>query len=158
RRLRADLLSPDHRSFGAARHRGRVLDQRQFPRPHDRAHRSAPSRPSHGRFRWLRWRRDGKFRRGGLLLHGPLPVGSSHTRKPGTGGLPALARDAGSVARDYLQGISMTISREDQVLERIAKVRKRRPRLKEEVVTLAHGAGGKSSAALVDSVFLDAFR
>ncbi|MBO0819830.1 MAG: hydrogenase expression/formation protein HypE [Nocardiopsaceae bacterium] len=52
----------------------------------------------------------------------------------------------------------MTISREDQVLERIAKVRKRRPRLKEEVVTLAHGAGGKSSAALVDSVFLDAFR
>ena len=52
----------------------------------------------------------------------------------------------------------MTISREDQVLERIATVRKRRPRLKEQVVTLAHGAGGKSSAALVDSVFLDAFR
>lgn len=52
----------------------------------------------------------------------------------------------------------MTISREDQVLERIATARKRRPRLKEKVVTLAHGAGGKSSAALVDSVFLDAFR
>ncbi|MCW2596137.1 MAG: hydrogenase expression/formation protein HypE, partial [Jatrophihabitans sp.] len=49
-------------------------------------------------------------------------------------------------------------SREDRVLERITSFRKRRPRLLEEVVTLAHGAGGKSSAALVDSVFLEAFR
>ena len=31
------------------------------------------------------------------------------------------------------------------------------PRLTDEVVTLAHGAGGKASAALVDAVFLDAF-
>jgi hydrogenase expression/formation protein HypE len=50
------------------------------------------------------------------------------------------------------------VSREEQVLERIAAMRKRRPRLTDEVVTLAHGAGGKSSAALVDAVFLDAFR
>ena len=49
-------------------------------------------------------------------------------------------------------------SREDRVLERITSFRKRRPRLLEDVVTLAHGAGGKSSAALVDSVFLEAFR
>ncbi len=48
--------------------------------------------------------------------------------------------------------------REDRVLERIDKFRQRRPRLLEDVVTLAHGAGGKSSAALVDSVFLEAFR
>lgn len=47
---------------------------------------------------------------------------------------------------------------EDQVLERIKAFRKRRPRLIDEVVTLAHGAGGKSSAALVDAVFLEAFR
>jgi hydrogenase expression/formation protein HypE len=52
----------------------------------------------------------------------------------------------------------MTVSREEQVLERIAATRKRRPRLTDEVVTLAHGAGGKSSAALVDAVFLEAFR
>jgi hydrogenase expression/formation protein HypE len=52
----------------------------------------------------------------------------------------------------------MTISREEQVLERIAAMRKRRPRLTDEVVTLAHGAGGKSSAALVSAVFLEAFR
>ena len=50
------------------------------------------------------------------------------------------------------------MSIEEQVIERITAMRKRRPRLLDEVVTLAHGAGGKSSAALVDSVFLDAFR
>jgi hydrogenase expression/formation protein HypE len=50
-----------------------------------------------------------------------------------------------------------TEDREDLVLERIKVFRKRRPRLLEEIVTLAHGAGGKSSAALVDAVFLDAF-
>lgn len=48
--------------------------------------------------------------------------------------------------------------REDRVLDRIASFRKRRPRLLEDVVTLAHGAGGKSSAALVDAVFVDALR
>jgi hydrogenase expression/formation protein HypE len=50
------------------------------------------------------------------------------------------------------------MGREDRVLERIAAFRKRRPRLIDEVITLAHGAGGKSSAALVDAVFLEAFR
>ncbi|WP_081809058.1 hydrogenase expression/formation protein HypE [Mycobacterium sp. URHB0044] len=48
--------------------------------------------------------------------------------------------------------------REDRVLNRIDEFRQRRPRLLDDVVTLAHGAGGKSSAALVDSVFLEAFR
>lgn len=48
--------------------------------------------------------------------------------------------------------------RELQVLSRIEAFRQRRPRLLEEVVTLAHGAGGKSSAALTDAVFLEAFR
>lgn len=47
---------------------------------------------------------------------------------------------------------------EEEVLRRIDSFRRRRPRLLDEVVTLAHGAGGKASAALVDSVFLDAFR
>jgi len=51
-----------------------------------------------------------------------------------------------------------TTDREDRVLERIDKFRQRRPRLLDDVVTLAHGAGGKSSAALVDAVFLEAFR
>lgn len=49
-------------------------------------------------------------------------------------------------------------SREDEVNDRIDAFRRRRPRLIDKVITLAHGAGGKSSAALVDSVFAEAFR
>ena len=49
-------------------------------------------------------------------------------------------------------------SREDIVLERIEAFRRRRPRLKDEFVNSAHGAGGKASAALIDAVFLEAFR
>jgi hydrogenase expression/formation protein HypE len=48
--------------------------------------------------------------------------------------------------------------REGEVIERIGTFRKRRPRLRDTVVTLAHGAGGKASAALVDAVFVEAFR
>lgn len=47
--------------------------------------------------------------------------------------------------------------REESVFERIEAFRRRKPRLKDEVVTLAHGAGGKASAALLDAVFLPAF-
>lgn len=47
---------------------------------------------------------------------------------------------------------------EGEVIERIESFRKRRPRLVDDHVTLAHGAGGKASAALVDAVFLEAFR
>jgi hydrogenase expression/formation protein HypE len=47
--------------------------------------------------------------------------------------------------------------REEAVFERIEAFRRRRPRLQDEVVTLAHGAGGKASAALLDAVFLPAF-
>ncbi len=43
---------------------------------------------------------------------------------------------------------------EAEVFERIETFRRRRPRLLDEVVTLAHGAGGKASAALLDAVFL----
>ena len=49
-------------------------------------------------------------------------------------------------------------AREAAVLDRIEAFRRRRPRLTDDVVTLAHGAGGKASAALVDAVFLDALR
>ena len=47
--------------------------------------------------------------------------------------------------------------REAVVLDRIEAFRRRRPRLTDEVVTLAHGAGGKASAALIDAVFVEAF-
>jgi hydrogenase expression/formation protein HypE len=46
---------------------------------------------------------------------------------------------------------------EAEVLSRIEAVRSRRPRLRDQTVTLAHGAGGKASAALIDAVFIEAF-
>ena len=52
---------------------------------------------------------------------------------------------------------SPATGREAKVFERIEAFRRRRPRLLDEVVTLAHGAGGKASAALLDAVFLPAF-
>jgi hydrogenase expression/formation protein HypE len=45
---------------------------------------------------------------------------------------------------------------EAAVFGRIEAFRRRRPRLLDEVVTLAHGAGGKASAALLEAVFLPA--
>jgi len=47
--------------------------------------------------------------------------------------------------------------REAAVLDRIEAFRRRRPTLKDDVVTLAHGAGGKASAALVGDVCVSAF-
>jgi hydrogenase expression/formation protein HypE len=47
--------------------------------------------------------------------------------------------------------------REAAVFERIEAFRRRKPRLLDEVVTRAHGAGGKASAALLEAVFLPAF-
>jgi hydrogenase expression/formation protein HypE len=46
---------------------------------------------------------------------------------------------------------------EADALDRIDAARARRVKLTDEVVTLAHGAGGKASAALVEAVFLEAF-
>ena len=47
--------------------------------------------------------------------------------------------------------------REQQVLDRIDRARKRRPRVREERITMSHGSGGKATRTLVEAVFLDAF-
>jgi hydrogenase expression/formation protein HypE len=49
-------------------------------------------------------------------------------------------------------------SREQQVLDRIDRARRRRPKVREERVTMSHGAGGKATHTLIEAVFLDAFR
>ncbi|GLW64912.1 hydrogenase expression/formation protein HypE [Actinomadura rubrobrunea] len=49
------------------------------------------------------------------------------------------------------------LSREEQVLERIERVR-RRPRVRESHITLAHGAGGKATQTLVEALFVERFR
>jgi hydrogenase expression/formation protein HypE len=48
--------------------------------------------------------------------------------------------------------------REELVLERIDRARRARPRVKEERITMSHGAGGKATQTLIEAVFLDAFR
>ena len=48
--------------------------------------------------------------------------------------------------------------REELVLERIDRARRARPRVKEDRVTMSHGAGGKATQTLIEAVFLDAFR
>ena len=49
-------------------------------------------------------------------------------------------------------------SREEEVLDRIERARARKPRVKEERITLAHGSGGKATHTLVEAIFLDQFR
>nr|WP_246576721.1 hydrogenase expression/formation protein HypE [Actinospica durhamensis] len=48
--------------------------------------------------------------------------------------------------------------REQAVLARIDRARRARARVREERVTLAHGAGGKATHTLIEAVFLEAFR
>lgn len=48
--------------------------------------------------------------------------------------------------------------REQHVLDRIDRARRRRPRVREERITMAHGAGGKATRTLVEAIFLDEFR
>jgi len=44
------------------------------------------------------------------------------------------------------------------VLDRIDRARRRRPRVREERITMSHGAGGKATQTLIEAIFLDAFR
>ncbi|MEV4363959.1 hydrogenase expression/formation protein HypE [Nonomuraea sp. NPDC049625] len=50
------------------------------------------------------------------------------------------------------------MNREQQVLARIERIRRRKPVVREERITLAHGAGGKATHTLIEAVFLEAFR
>lgn len=45
--------------------------------------------------------------------------------------------------------------REQEVLEKIEQRRRRKPKLTDELITLAHGAGGRSSHVLVEALFLE---
>jgi hydrogenase expression/formation protein HypE len=48
--------------------------------------------------------------------------------------------------------------REQQVLDRIDRARRRRPKVREDRITMSHGAGGKATHTLIEAIFLDAFR
>jgi hydrogenase expression/formation protein HypE len=49
-------------------------------------------------------------------------------------------------------------TREQQVLDRIDRARRRKARIREERITMAHGAGGKATHTLIEALFLEAFR
>ena len=48
--------------------------------------------------------------------------------------------------------------REEMVLERIDRARRARARVREDRITMSHGAGGKATQSLIEAIFLDAFR
>jgi hydrogenase expression/formation protein HypE len=48
-------------------------------------------------------------------------------------------------------------SREQQVLDRIERARRRRAKVREERVTTSHGAGGKATQTLIEAIFLAEF-
>jgi hydrogenase expression/formation protein HypE len=53
--------------------------------------------------------------------------------------------------------VSADRTREDDVLQRIERDRKRRPKFMDERITMAHGAGGKASRQLVEGIFVPKF-
>lgn len=47
--------------------------------------------------------------------------------------------------------------REQQVLDRIDRARRRAPRVREDRITMSHGSGGKATQTLIEAIFLGAF-
>ena len=82
------------------------------------------------------------------MAEAALPADPHSSDRPNSGG-PSADRHGGD-------GHEPT--REEIVLERIEAFRRRRPKLRDDFINSAHGAGGKASAALIDAVFLEAFR
>ena len=131
------------------------------PEPADRLRRGAADRRAHGRARRLRRRRDGASDDVDHCLvvrsdsvHRIQETQAALVVRPVVGRAGARSTGWRSAMAD---GRAAPGGREAAVLDRIEAFRRRRPRLTDEVITLAHGAGGKASAALVDAVFLDAF-
>src|SRR5580700_8241085 len=69
----------------------------------------------------------------------------------------AREEEAGSTRHGSPQPLPGTV-REELVLERIDRARRSRPRVKEERITMSHGAGGKATQTLIEAIFLDEFR
>ena len=81
------------------------------------------------------------------------------TQKPGGWIEQALAEhDEHHEHDEPAQREGQVSDREQQVLDRIDKARRRRPKVREERITMSHGAGGKATHTLIEAVFLDAFR
>src|SRR5487761_1863063 len=82
--------------------------------------------------------------------HGEQQAGRGHSHDAGRA---ASAADGPGRRRELPMA-----DREQQVLDRIDRARRRRPKVREERITMSHGAGGKATHTLIEAVFLDAFR
>ncbi len=69
----------------------------------------------------------------------------------------ARAEQAGHPHRGSPQPLPGTV-REELVLERIDRTRRSRPRVREDRITMSHGAGGKATQTLIQAIFLNEFR
>jgi len=83
-----------------------------------------------------------------LSVSGNSTTGNSTTGNSTTGN---------STTGNSTTGSSIT-DREQQVLDRIDRARRRRPRVREERITMSHGSGGKATQTLVEAIFLEMFR
>jgi hydrogenase expression/formation protein HypE len=75
--------------------------------------------------------------------------------------LRAHDEQAGEAERPERKGSPQPLPgtvREELVLDRIDRARRARPRVKEDRITMSHGAGGKATQTLIEAIFLDAFR
>ena len=112
----------------------------------------------HGRVRRVRRRRVRDVVRCGRLLHRAQSRASTGSRRRRPSWVMHCGPPSVIVSGPREPHDRVPSSREAEVIGRIDAFRRRRPRLKDEIITLAHGAGGKSSAALVDAVFLRGVR
>ena len=89
-----------------------------------------------------------------------MTAGTDHDHSPGQPGWigQALAEherlELDAAGRPQLP----LADREQQVLDRIDRARRRRPKVREERITMSHGSGGKATHTLIEAIFLDAFR
>jgi hydrogenase expression/formation protein HypE len=96
---------------------------------------------------------------GEQVTHPKLHVGDGDERSADWA--EEAVRDAASHEDPELAQYALggqTLSLEEQVLARIDRQRRRKAKIKEERITLAHGAGGKATHTLIDALFLESFR
>src|SRR5207245_2396958 len=86
------------------------------------------------------------------------PAGEAETGERSADWAEAAGAEAEDHALAQYQLGGKTLSREEQVLARIDRQRRRKARIKEERITLAHGSRGKATHPPIDALFLEAFR
>jgi hydrogenase expression/formation protein HypE len=70
---------------------------------------------------------------------------------------PGTQPPASSASPPAPSGPAKAEGREQRILEIIEKTRSKRPRFKDERVTMAHGAGGKATQTMIEGLFAPAF-